>query len=116
MNALEFLWYLNVDDKTKYMLIMIFVAIVCIFCLAHCKKKVRIKAIEDREHYLKDPHYLDYKKRTNKTECHQDYIKCIETNATTNIYDYFCFPCKENGEYPDQVFNPMIGKWIKVNN
>lgn len=87
-SILELFWNLNVSSNIKYMIIIGIIILILTFCIYGGRKKP--KTINGKEFYLNDKLYLQYKKIKNPSLCQQNYIKCMELNAT-NIEDQ-CIP------------------------
>ncbi len=119
----DLLWKMDVTGKTKGILLVI-ALIVIIYCTCYLKrvqpqtdifkniKKGKVGLLKPE--LLIDKPYLTYKKLPFPTLCQQEYIKCIETNATTKINDYYCYTCQKDGKFPESVFNPAANRWFTL--
>lgn len=63
--------------------------------------------------YLTDPFYIRYKGKA-RSKCEDAYVKCMEENSKGDVYDLFCWHCKDNGDYADRVYNPMAETWFEL--
>jgi hypothetical protein len=89
MGVIDLVWYLNVNDSTKYILFVGFFVFIMLFCLYNGKKKKRSK-----------------KKRS---QCQKNYSSCMRKNKMNGVNN-FCYPCLDNGQSADFFYDPNIGQ------
>jgi hypothetical protein len=111
MSSLEILWHLNMNDKTKYLLILGGFVLVILCCVLNVKKKSKKSKKRKNKKIMNDNFYTGYKMMNNPTKCQQDYIKCVE-NKTNGIGNQFCYPCQYDGTYPDTMYDPVMKQYV----
>ena len=90
MSLIDFVWYLNITDETKYIVFIGFFVIVLIYCIYNGKKKTNnVKRF-----------------RKAKTKCQRNYNTCVRNNITNGTNNY-CFPCSPDGSPINFVYDPQ---------
>jgi len=90
MSIIELFWYLDVNETTKYLIILGIMMCVLLMCIFNGKKK---------------------NKNKKRTKCQSKYLKCMKNNIKNNKND-FCYPCLPNGNPPDFFFNPQTNQLL----
>lgn len=131
MSLINLFWQLNVADETRYLFIFFIVICICAICFYNKNKnKKNTKKITHNDSYkytyvdknmekninrnLRDDYYNDYLNKRNKTNCHTNYMACVENNEKNNTDD-FCFPCLNDGLKQDFFYDPVSKEWISNN-
>lgn len=109
MSVIELLWYLNVTDGTKYLIILGFIICVLIMCMINGKKKNKKNRKKKSQNYDNYDNYDNY----SPTKCQSNYLKCMENNIKNDTNE-FCYPCLNDGNAPDFFYNPQIKEWVKA--
>lgn len=93
MDILKLFWDLDINNTTKITIFIIIVILVlCIICKPKNKKD-------------------KYKNINKPTKCQIDYKLCKENSKNGN--NEVCHICKNNGDYPDKIYNSKVG-WINI--
>jgi hypothetical protein len=106
MSVIELLWYLNVTESTKYLIILGFIICVLIMCMMNGKKKNKKSRKNKSQKSQSDNSYFP-------TKCQSNYLKCMEDNIKSGTNE-FCYPCLNDGNAPDFFYNPQINEWVKA--
>lgn len=99
---IDLFWQLNVENSTKWLLIVTIILCVCVTFVLMRKKKV-VDSDED---------YNEYSGKIIKTACHKNYMKCVEDNMK-NGTNKFCFPCADDGSAADFIYDLKSGEMLK---
>lgn len=95
MDILKLFWDLDINNTTKIAIfIIIAIIVLCIICKPK-NKKDKYKNVN-----INKP-----------TKCQIDYKLCKENSKNGN--NEVCHICKNNGDYPDKIYNSKIG-WINI--
>ena len=101
MSILNLFWSLNIEDQTKYYIIIGFSICIFLLCLLGKKKKETFKGKSDESN-------------NKMTKCQTNYMKCIRNNKKNNKDD-FCMPCLKDGSSPDFFFDQKSNEWVQSN-
>lgn len=96
MSLINLIWYLNVNETTKYLIFIGFFVLIMVYCLYSGKKK------------------SNKTKKSKKTTCQKKYDACMRNNVI-NGTDNFCYPCFEDGGAPDFFYDSNIGQLRSYN-
>ena len=89
MGIVDLVWYLNVNDSTKYMMFLGFFVCIFLYCFVSGKKRKKPKK--------------------KKTGCQKSYDACMSKNRI-NGTNNFCYPCFDDGQAPDFFYDSNIGQ------
>ena len=89
MSIIDLVWYLNINESTKYMIFIWFFVLIMLYCVYKGKKKKNSK-------------------KTKRSLCEKNYDTCMKKNLM-NGTNNFCYPCFDNGQAPDFFYDPEVG-------